>query len=225
MITIIDYGAGNPGSVKRAFEYIGEDCMITSKPEDILKSERIVLPGVGTFGDAMKNLNEKKLVQPIKTAIEKGTPFLGICLGLQLLFEGSEESPGTEGLGIFKGKCLKFKEGKIPQIGWNSIVSKNETLLKRGFNISSSIILKKSHEMSIPFKENIAEYIIGNGGFAYFVNSYYVKPDDENIISATTNYNINFACAVRKDNVFAVQFHPEKSGDYGLEILRRWLSC
>ena len=189
MITIIDYGAGNTQSVKNALDYLGVKSRLTSNLDDIKEAERVILPGVGAFGDCIDALEQRKLVQPIKNFIASGKPFLGICLGLQLLFEKSEESPGKKGLGIFTGSCVKFRKGKVPQIGWNKIKSENSE------------------------------------GYVYFVNSYYVIPGDKSIVEATCNYYGNFAAAIKKDNIFAVQFHPEKSGNFGLQILKRWLEC
>ncbi|NOX71683.1 MAG: imidazole glycerol phosphate synthase subunit HisH [Candidatus Micrarchaeota archaeon] len=196
MIAIIDYGAGNPGSVRKAFEFLGEKCVVTSSPEDVIKADRIIFPGVGSFGEAIKTLRKKGLDEVIKNAVGNGTPFLGICLGLQLLFEESEESPGVKGLCLLEGRCVRFREGKVPEIGWNEVK---------------------------PVREG--SEILGSGGFAYFVNSFYVAPADEEIKAGVTEYGIEFTSAVKKGNVFAVQFHPEKSGKYGLEVLRRWLSC
>jgi glutamine amidotransferase len=190
MIAIIDYGAGNLNSVKKAFEYLGEGSIITSDPEEIVKADKVVFPGVGNFGDVMKELKKRKLDEAIKKVIETKKPFLGICVGLQVLFEESEESPNVKGLGIFKGNVVKFTKGKIPQIGWNEIKSKS----------------------------------IGNG-YVYFVNSYYVVPADKGIVESTADYYVDFTAAVKKDNVFATQFHPEKSGKFGLKILKKWLEC
>ena len=190
MIAIIDYGAGNANSVKNALDYLGESSIITSDEKEILKSDKAVFPGVGAFGDTMKELKKRKLDAAIKKFIGSKKPFLGICIGLQVLFEGSEESPGTKGLGIFRGKVVRFKKGKIPQIGWNKIKSKT----------------------------------IGNG-YAYFVNSYYAVPEDKKIIESTSDYYGKFAAAVKKDNIFAAQFHLEKSGKFGLDILRKWLDA
>lgn len=150
----------------------------------------MVFPGVGNFGNVMWELKKRKLDEAIKKVIEVRKPFLGICVGLQVLFEESEESPNIKGLGVFKGKVVRFKKGKIPQIGWNKIKSKT----------------------------------IGNG-YVYFVNSYYVVPADKEVIESTSDYYIEFAAAVKKDNVLATQFHPEKSGEFGLEILKKWLVC
>ncbi|HLG23793.1 MAG TPA: imidazole glycerol phosphate synthase subunit HisH [Candidatus Nanoarchaeia archaeon] len=193
MIAIIDYGAGNLRSVKNSLDYLKVDSIITDKPQDIARAKRIILPGDGSFGFMMKNLKKKGLVRPIKGFAKSGKPFLGICLGLQGLFEESEESPGVKGLSIFKGKVVKFRKGKIPQIGWNKIN---------------------------PSKKNIFE-----NSFMYFVNSYYVIPKDKPIIAATTDYRGNFVSAIQFENITAMQFHPEKSGRGGIEILRRWLKC
>ncbi len=200
MIAIIDYGAGNLQSVKKAFDFIGAESVITDNPEIINACDRILLPGVGSFGDAMDSMAKSGLVETIKQNALSGKPFLGICLGLQLLFEESEESPGVKGLGIFKGKIKKFSPDmglKIPHIGWNSLkIKQNDTLFK-----------------DIP--EN---------SYVYFVHSYYLHAEDENDIATVTNYGIDFHSAVGKNNIFATQFHPEKSGDVGLQILRNFAS-
>jgi imidazole glycerol phosphate synthase glutamine amidotransferase subunit len=193
MIAIIDYGAGNVHSVKNALAYLEVDCKITSSAADILAAKRIVLPGVGSFEGIMRGLKKYRLVDPIKQSISSGRPFLGICLGLQALFSSSEESPGVRGLGIFSGTVRKFGAGKVPQIGWNSIV---------------------------PCKDGIFRE-----GYVYFVNSYYVNPDNDSIVAATTDYFGSFASALQCGNITACQFHPEKSGDVGLGILKRWLKC
>ena len=190
MIAIIDYGAGNANSVKKALDYLGENSIITSDPNQIINADKVVFPGVGNFGDVMKELKKRKLDVIIKKVIEMKKPFLGICVGLQILFEESEESPKIKGLEIFKGKAVKFTKGKIPQIGWNKIKSRT----------------------------------IGND-YVYFVNSYYVVPEDKSVIESISNYYTSFVSAAKKDNVFATQFHPEKSGEFGLEILRKWLQC
>jgi glutamine amidotransferase len=193
MITIINYGAGNVGSVRKALEALGQECEVTADPLAIARAQRIVFPGVGAFGDTMEKLRERGLIEPIKAAIARGVPFLGICVGMQALFEESEENPGIKGLCVLKGKVVRFTQGKVPQIGWNRL-------------------------------EQADAEIFGEGGFVYFVNSYYCAPE-EPITVATTEYGVRFASAVRSNNVCAVQFHPEKSGTYGLEILRRWLAC
>lgn len=200
MIAIIDYGAGNLQSVKKALDFIGAESVITDNPEVINACDKILLPGVGSFGDAMNSMTEKGLVETVKQNALSGKPFLGICLGLQLLFEESEESPGVKGLGIFKGKIKKFPSDmrlKIPHIGWNSLsIKQNDTIFK-----------------GIP--EN---------SYVYFVHSYYLHAEDETDIATVTNYGINFHSAVGKDNIFATQFHPEKSGDVGLQILKNFAS-
>lgn len=200
MIAIIDYGAGNLQSVKKALDFIGAESVITDNIETINACDKILLPGVGSFGDAMDSMTKKGLVDTVKQNAMSGKPFLGICLGLQLLFEESEESPGVKGLGIFKGKIKKFSSDmglKIPHIGWNSLEIKQKDTLFKG----------------IPEK-----------AYVYFVHSYYLHAEDENEIATVTNYGIDFHSAVGKDNIFATQFHPEKSGDVGLQILRNFAS-
>lgn len=193
MIAIIDYGAGNASSVKNALDFLGAEAIVTDNPEKILEADRIIFPGVGAFGFMMESLREKGLEEPIKKCIGTGKQFFGICLGLQALFEESEESKGIKGLGIFKGKIVKFRKGKVPQIGWNKIE---------------------------PVKKGLFEE-----GYAYFVNSYYPLPEDKSIVAAETDYFGKFASCIQKENIVAVQFHPEKSGNFGMEILRRWLKC
>ena len=180
MIAIIDYGDGNLKSVKNALDYLNVDSIITNKPEDIIKSDRIILPGDGSFGYMMENLEKNGLVNPIKNFIRSGKPFLGICLGFQGLFEESEESPNVKGLSIFKGKVVKFRKGKVPQIGWNKIICKK--------NASSRSIFFDS--------------------YMYFVNSYYVVPEDNSIVATVTDYNDNFVSAIKTNNIIAMQFHP-----------------
>ncbi len=200
MIAIIDYGAGNLQSVKKAFDFIGAESVITDNPEIINACDRILLPGVGSFGDAMNSMTEKGLVETVKQNALSGKPFLGICLGLQLLFEESEESPGVQGLGIFKGKIKKFSSDmglKIPHIGWNSLEIKQKDGIFKG---------------------------VSENSYVYFVHSYYLHAEDENDIACVTNYGIDFHSAVGKNNVFATQFHPEKSGDVGLQILKNFAS-
>lgn len=197
MIAIIDYGAGNIRSVEKAFRFIGEDCIVTSDKNILLSAEKVVLPGVGAFGDAMDKLTSQGLDDTIRAIVKKGTPLLGICLGLQLLFEESEEAPGVKGLGILKGKVLKFPETegyKIPQIGWNSLNLSGGTKLFAG---------------------------LPEQPYVYFVHSYYLHTP-EDIVAAGCNYILDFHAAVEKDNVFACQFHPEKSGEVGLCILKNF---
>lgn len=198
MIAIIDYGAGNLHSVKNALDFLGADNVITGDKNEIINANKVILPGVGAFGDAMKCLNESGLVDTVKKVISDGKPFLGICLGLHMLFEESEETPGVKGLGIFKGKAVRIPDTglKIPHMGWNSIdIVKDSGILKD----------------------------IGSEPYVYFVHSYYIEPEDESVVSAYTTYGKRLAIAVEKDNVFATQFHPEKSGDLGMTILKNFV--
>ena len=200
MITIIDYGMGNLRSVSKAFETQGYSVSVTSDHNVIKESDGLVLPGVGAFGDCLKNLASKNLLVPIKDYISTERPFLGICLGLQALFNESEESPGIEGLGIFEGKVVRFpdlssQKLKVPQMGWNQIEFDPKIAVLEG----------------IPQKS-----------WFYFVHSYYVEPENNGLNVISSNYGIEFAAAVHKDNLFACQFHPEKSGDLGLKIIRNF---
>lgn len=199
MIAIIDYDAGNIKSVEKALLLLGQDVVITGDREEILKADKVVLPGVGAFGDAMDNLRRKGLDQVIREVTDRGTPFLGICLGLQLLFERSDEAPGVDGLGILEGEILRIpdKDGlKIPHMGWNSLHLENNGRLFRG---------------------------IEEGSYVYFVHSYYLKAADERIVKASTEYSTHIHASVEKGNVFACQFHPEKSSDVGIQILRNFV--
>jgi len=205
MIAIVDYGAGNISSVRNALSKLGVESKATCDPKEILASESVILPGVGSFGFLMQSLRQKGLDEAILQSINKGTPFLGICLGMQALFESSEESPGVAGLGIFKGKVVRFQRGKVPQIGWNEVLPSG----KCGGKVCD---------------EGDAKALFSKG-YAYFVNSFYCAPSDASIIAATTDYLGEFACAVQKGNITAVQFHPEKSGDWGFELLKRWTGC
>lgn len=198
MIAIIDYDAGNIKSVEKALQFIGEETIVSRDRDEILTADKVVLPGVGAFGDAMQKLKDYSLVNTIYDVADRKTPFLGICLGLQLLFESSEETPGVTGLGILPGEILRIpdKPGfKIPHIGWNSLDLMNNGRL---------------------FK-NIDEQ-----AYVYFVHSYYLKAKEENIVKAATEYVTHIHASVEKDNVFACQFHPEKSGDVGLQILKNF---
>ena len=199
MIAIIDYDAGNIKSVEKALQKLGQDVVITRDKEQILQADKVVLPGVGAFGDAMHNLNEYGLVEVIHQVVEKEIPFLGICLGLHLLFERSDESEGVEGLGILKGEICKIPEKtglKIPHMGWNSLHLQQGGKLFEG---------------------------IDEGAYVYFVHSYYLKAEDEKIVKATTDYSTCIHASVERGNVFACQFHPEKSGDVGLRILKNFV--
>ncbi|MGN1147192.1 MAG: imidazole glycerol phosphate synthase subunit HisH [Lachnospiraceae bacterium] len=199
MIAIIDYDAGNIKSVEKALHALGEEAVVTRDEQTILSAEKVILPGVGAFGDAMGKLHQYGLVSVIKQVVEKKTPFLGICLGLQLLFESSEESPGVDGLGILKGKILRIpeKDGlKVPHIGWNSLTYPHQGRLFQG---------------------------IPEESYVYFVHSYYLAAEDESIVMAATEYGTYIHASVEKDNVFACQFHPEKSSDTGLQILKNFV--
>ena len=198
MIAIIDYDAGNIRSVEKAMAKLGQEVWITRDRERIMNADKVILPGVGSFGDAMAHLREYNLVEVIKDVVAEKKPFLGICLGLQLLYESSEETPGVEGLGILNGKILKIPEQeglKIPHMGWNSLHLQNDGRLFRG---------------------------IEQNPYVYFVHSYYLKAEEEETVKATTEYSVKIHASVEKDNVFACQFHPEKSGDLGLQILKNF---
>ena len=198
MIAIIDYDAGNIKSVEKALLSLGQEVTVTAKQDEILGADKIVLPGVGAFGDAMENLRKRQLDAVIREAVEKEIPFLGICLGLQVLFEQSEEAPGVEGLGILKGKICRIPnaEGlKIPHMGWNSLHLENNGRLFKG---------------------------IEDDPYVYFVHSYYLQAEEPEIVKAVTDYSTTIHASVEKDNVFACQFHPEKSSRYGLKILENF---
>lgn len=202
MIAIIDYDAGNLRSVEKAFGAVGEECVITRNHSEILGADRVILPGVGSFGMAMEQLKKYELDKVIHEVAESGKPFLGICLGLQLLFEGSDESSGVEGLHVLDGRILRIpdQEGlKIPHIGWNSLELKNNGRLFR----------------NLPIEQGKQPYV-------YFVHSYYLKAQDESIVKATTDYSVEIHASVEKDNIFACQFHPEKSSAVGLRILKNF---
>lgn len=199
MIAIIDYDAGNIRSVEKAVSALGGQPVVTRDRKQILSAERVILPGVGAFGDAMEKLQRYALVDVIREAVQRGTPFLGICLGLQLLFERSDESVGVEGLGILKGEILRIpeqKDLKIPHIGWNSLTFPRKGRLFAG---------------------------IEEDAYVYFVHSYYLKAADESIVTATTQYGTDIHASVEQGNVFACQFHPEKSSDVGMKILNNFL--
>lgn len=200
MIAIIDYDAGNLRSVEKAFQYIGEEAVISRDRDEILAADKVVLPGVGSFGDAMGKLEKFKLINTIYDVVDKKTPFLGICLGLQLLFKRSDESMGVNGLGILEGEILRIPETgglKIPNTAWNSLDLQNNGRLFQG----------------IPDKS-----------FVYFVHSYYLKAASESIVRASIEYGTHIHASVEMENIFACQFHPEKSGDIGLQILRNFAS-
>ncbi|MDE6129729.1 MAG: imidazole glycerol phosphate synthase subunit HisH [Lachnospiraceae bacterium] len=200
MIAIIDYDAGNIKSVAKAFAALSTEAVVTREAETILQADKVVLPGVGSFGDAMEKLHRYNLVSVIRQTIEKGTPFLGICLGLQLLFESSEESPGISGLGILEGKILRIPERdglKVPHIGWNSLRFPNRGRLFCG---------------------------IPEESYVYFVHSYYLEAKNPKLVTAVSEYGVQIHASIESGNVFACQFHPEKSSDTGLSILRNFVS-
>ena len=200
MIAILDYDAGNIKSVEKALHYLGEETVVSRDPQILLNADKVILPGVGSFGQAMDNLHTYGLVPVIHEIVEKKTPFLGICLGLQLLFESSEETPGVAGLGILKGKIVKIPPAqglKIPHMGWNSLKLQNNGRLFQGLE---------------------------EDPYVYFVHSYYLKAEDESIVKATTEYSTLIHASVEQGNVFACQFHPEKSSDTGLRILENFVA-
>ena len=200
MIAIIDYGAGNLHSVQNALDFLGEKNVITSDAEVIRAADKVILPGVGAFGDASECLARSGLTEAVREAAQSGRPFLGICLGLHLLFEKSEESTGAKGLGIFKGTAKRIPDAeglKIPHMGWNSLELPHSSKILHG---------------------------LGSRPFVYFVHSYYICPEDEQIVSAYTTYGARLAVAVERDNLFATQFHPEKSGETGMKILKNFIA-
>ena len=199
MIALIDYDAGNIKSVEKALQYLGAQTVLTRDPEKILKADKVILPGVGAFGDAMGKIRGYGLEPVINDVVKKGTPFFGICLGLQLIFESSEEAPGEKGLSLLKGEILKIPKGeyeKIPHMGWNSLRLKGNGRLFKG---------------------------IDDGAYVYFVHSYYLKAAEERIVKAKTDYNTCIHASVESDNIFACQFHPEKSSSVGLKILKNFI--
>ena len=197
MIAIIDYDAGNVKSVEKALQALNQDVVITNDKATLLAADKVILPGVGAFGDAMEKLQAYGLIEVIRELVEMKKPFLGICLGLQLMFGESEESPGVKGLGLLKGKIVRFPQSelKVPQIGWNSLEFPKESVLFNG---------------------------IRSGEYVYFVHSYYLKAE-EDIVAATTEYGVTVHAAVEKGNIFACQFHPEKSSGVGLNILKNFV--
>ena len=199
MIAIIDYDAGNIKSVEKALKVLGYEAVLTRDRETLLQADHVILPGVGAFGDAMDKLHSYGLVDVIHEIVEQKIPFLGICLGLQLMFESSEETPGVEGLSLLKGKIVRIPEAsglKIPHIGWNSLKHPNPGRLFQGIN---------------------------EDAYVYFVHSYYLKAQEREIVKATTEYGTLIDASVEKDNIFGCQFHPEKSSDIGMKILQNFL--
>ncbi len=200
MVAIIDYDAGNIRSVEKAAALLGHEAVVTRDRETILSADHVILPGVGAFGDAMEKLHRFGLVEVIREAVSRKLPFLGICLGLQLMFESSEEAPGVAGLGLLPGKVLRIPEEeglKIPHIGWNSLTFPNQGRLFEG---------------------------IAKGAYVYFVHSYYLQAGDSQIVTAATEYGTLIHASVESENLFACQFHPEKSSETGLKILENFLN-
>jgi len=200
MIAIVDYGMGNLRSVSKAFQSQEFPAVVTRDPQEISLASGLVLPGVGAFGDCVKNLSEYGLIEPILNFIDSGKPFLGICLGLQVLFEESEEAPGVKGLGLIKGKVVRFPDFKaehlkVPHMGWNQAAIIKETPVLKG---------------------------VPDNSWFYFVHSYYPEPEDDSWSTVKTTYGFEFTAAVAKDNIFASQFHPEKSSELGLKIIRNF---
>ena len=208
MITVIDYGMGNLRSVSKALESLGAEVCVSNSPEDVARADKVILPGVGAFPAAMRELSARKLIEPIKSAIASGKPYLGICLGLQLLFDYGEEGEGAAGLGILKGRVKRFPNHsitqslnhqslKIPHMGWNQVSTSHKTC---------------------PLLTEIPD-----GSFFYFVHSYYGDPADRSVVALETEYGIRFASMVWRNNLYATQFHPEKSQAVGLKLLRNFL--
>lgn len=207
MIAVIDYDAGNIKSVEKALLYLGQEAVVTRDAERILSADGAILPGVGAFGDAMEKLKAYGLVEVIRDCVAKGIPFLGICLGLQLLFECSEESPGVEGLHVLEGKILRIPSEhglKVPHIGWNDLRFPREGRLFKGIGSPGG------------GTADVNPYV-------YFVHSYYLQAADESIVTATTEYGVKIHASVERGNVFACQFHPEKSSGVGMQILRNFV--
>lgn len=198
-IALIDYGMGNLLSVSKALEHVGADVRVVERPGDAQKASGLLLPGVGNFGDGMEHLNGRGFPSFILDWVKEDKPFLGICLGMQMLLEESEEAPGLKGLGVFKGRVLRFPKSseKVPHMGWNSI---------------------KAESAGKPFLKDVPD-----GSFFYFVHSFYASPDDKSVVAASCDYILNFAAALGRGNAFATQFHPEKSQDKGLAILRNFV--
>ncbi len=203
MIVVIDYGMGNLRSVSKALEALGAQVTVSGRPEDVAGADQLILPGVGAFGAAMQELATRELLDPIRQALADGKPYLGICLGLQLLFEESEEDPGVKGLGILPGRVRRFHSEsraplKVPHMGWNSVVS--------------------SQDDACPLLAGVAD-----GSFFYFVHSYYADPTDRSLVALETDYGIRFAAMVWREHLYATQFHPEKSQALGLQVLRNFV--
>lgn len=196
MIGIVDYGAGNLRSVKKAMEHLGVRCKIIASQDDFAGVERMILPGVGAFQAAVDRLQETGMYESVKDWLLSDKPFLGICLGMQLLFEESEELIGSRGFSICTGRVIRFNQRKVPQIGWNTVLAKGESRIM--------------HD-------------IKDGSFFYFLHGYYVEAQDDDIVVGTTEYGNVFPSVIHKGNTYSVQFHPEKSGEAGLKLLKNWV--
>ncbi len=208
MIVVVDYGMGNLRSVSKALESLGAPVRVSSDPADVARASKVILPGVGAFPAAMRELSSKKLVDPIKAAIARGTPYLGICLGLQLLFDRSDEGGGAAGLGVLGGTVKRFAADpryKVPHMGWNQISSGQWSVI--------------SDQKKCPLLKDIPD-----GSFVYFVHSYYGDPSDRSVVALETEYGVRFPAMVWRKNLYATQFHPEKSQSVGLRLLENFVN-
>ncbi len=230
MITIIDYGMGNLRSVAKAFEKVGARALVTDNPKMVSKADKLVVPGVGAFKDAMRELRGRRLIAPIEKFIKSGRPFLGLCLGLQLLFSESEEGGINKGLDIIKGRVIKFSVKpltlekskqplKIPHMGWNRLKIKYQKSILR---LRSGLMVS---EIEPSKSKNVCPLLKGipDGAYMYFVHSYYAEPEDSSVVAARTDYGIEFPSVIWSKNIYATQFHPEKSQQLGLKILRNFV--
>ncbi len=198
MIVVVDYDAGNLRSVTKAIESLGGEVKVSSDSRDVDKAEKIVLPGVGAFGKAVRSLEARGLVDPLRRAATDGRPFLGICLGMQILYDESEENPGVAGLGVIRGKVVRFAPGlKVPHLGWNQMLQRRTSPLWQG---------------------------VPDGSFFYFAHSYFGVPEDASVVSGETEYGLTYASAIQKNSLFGVQFHPEKSQKWGLKLLENFIA-
>ena len=216
MIIIVDYGMGNLRSVSKAVEALGAEARVTSDPGEVAKAPQLILPGVGAFGAAMRELTARGLIEPIKAAIASGTPYLGLCLGLQLLFDSSEESPDVAGLGVLPGAVKRFPHSatgfKVPHMGWNQVMSPQPTA-------HSAQPTAEPTPRRCPLLNGIPE-----GSFFYFVHSYYAEPSEPSVVAGETEHGLRFAAMVWRERLFATQFHPEKSQAAGLRLLQNFIS-
>jgi glutamine amidotransferase len=216
MVVVVDYGMGNLRSVSKAVEALGVPARVTSEPREVAEARKLILPGVGAFGAAMRELSDRGLIEPLKAAIASGTPYLGMCLGLQLLFDSSDESPGVPGLGVLQGTVKRFSRTthhspltchlKVPHMGWNQVTRGQKSGVR-------------GQKKDCPLLKDIPE-----GSFFYFVHSYYGEPTDRSVIALETEYGVRFAAMVWRERLFATQFHPEKSQALGLKLLENFLT-